>query len=69
MPLKEWVSGDVLLSMRKEIQESSLIMDISEMYKHLKVDGNRLADLHEGALRYFLRYYNVARVGRLFFGY
>ena len=69
MPLKEWVSGDVLLSMKKEIQESILIMDLSEMYKQLKLEGNRLADLHEGALRYFLRYYNVARVGKLFFGY
>ena len=69
MPLKEWVSGDVMLSMKKEIQESILIMDLSEMYRHLKIDGNRLSDLHEEALRYFIRYYNVARVGRLFFGY
>ena len=68
MPLKEWVSGDVLISMKKEIQASSLVMDLSEMHRHLQIDGNRLTDLHKRALRYFIRYYNVARVGKLFFG-
>jgi len=68
MPLKEWVSGDVLISMKKEILASSLVMDLSEMHRHLKIDDNRLADLHKSALRYFIRYYNVARVGKLFFG-
>jgi asparagine synthetase B (glutamine-hydrolysing) len=69
MPLKEWVSGDVLLSMKKEILESRLIMDLSENHRHLKIDDYRLANLHKNALRYFIKYYNVARVGRLFFGY
>jgi len=68
MPLKEWVSGDVLISMKKEIQASSLVMNLSEMHRHLKIDDNRLAYLHKRALRYFIRYYNVARVGKLFFG-
>ena len=68
MPLKEWISGDVLISMKKEIQASSLVMDLSEMHRHLQIDGNRLTDLHKRALRYFIRYYNVARVGKLFFG-
>ena len=69
MPLKEWVSGDVLISMKKEIQASSLVMNLSEMHRHLKIDDNRLAYLHKRALRYFIRYYNVARVGKMFFGY
>jgi hypothetical protein len=54
--------------MKKEIQASSLVMDLSEMHRHLQIDGNRLTDLHKRALRYFIRYYNVARVGKLFFG-
>jgi asparagine synthase (glutamine-hydrolysing) len=69
MPLKEWVSKDTRIAMDNYIINSSFTKDVLSSSHYNGFLNNLIPETLNGLpLRFYLRVYNVARHGSIFFG-